>query len=171
MAAWYLAPSLILVLPLEPRLCLSNYNLCLNTLESTERKLRKIIWISIEFELFALHMTATPKVMPPVLLSWTTVSEADVSGMAVEVVPSCQYSYTFCCHVTDDSRGAVWQNSIWHGSAYEAKGWNWIPPCRKKWRRLTSINACWMFMENKQWCWWWSYKECWNKKMSLSEEV
>ena len=34
----------------------------------------------------------------------------NVGGMAVEVEPSHQYPVTFCCCVTDVSRGAVWQN-------------------------------------------------------------
>jgi len=36
-------------------------------------------------------------------------SETDVGRMAVEVEPSHQYSLTFCCCVTDGSRGVVWQ--------------------------------------------------------------
>ena len=61
-----------------------------------------------------------------------TMSDAGVGGMAVDVESSHQYSITFCCHVADGSRGAVWQNGFWHGRAYEAKVWNLIPPCRKK---------------------------------------
>jgi len=34
-------------------------------------------------------------------------SELDAGGMAVEIEPFCQYSITFCCHVTDGSRGTV----------------------------------------------------------------
>ena len=49
------------------------------------------------------------------------MSDVDVGGIAVEVEPSCQYSITFCCCVTDGSRGAVQQNGVWHGSAYEEK--------------------------------------------------
>jgi len=49
------------------------------------------------------------------------MSDVDVGGIAVEVEPSCQYSFTFCCCVTDGSRGAVQQNGVWHGSAYEEK--------------------------------------------------
>ena len=63
---------------------------------------------------------------------WPTVSEADVGGMAEEVEPTHQYPNVFSCHVTDGSREAVWQNSIWHGSADEAKLWNQILPCGKK---------------------------------------
>ena len=59
--------------------------------------------------------------MPPILLRWPTTSEADDGDMAVEVEPSRQYSVTFCCRATDDSRGSVLQNGVWHGSAYEAK--------------------------------------------------
>ena len=59
------------------------------------------------------------------------MSEVDAGGMAVEVEPSHQYSITCYCHVTDGSRGAVWQIGIWHGNVYEAKVCHWIPPCKK----------------------------------------
>ena len=65
------------------------------------------------------------------------------SSMAVEVEPSHQYSITCCCRVTDGSRGAVWQNGIWHGSASEAKVENWIPPCDKNsthWHSSVLVN-------------------------------
>jgi len=39
-----------------------------------------------------------------------------------------QYFVVFCCLVKDGSGGTVWQNSTWHGSANEAKVWNWLPP-------------------------------------------
>jgi len=79
-----------------------------------------------------------PKLMTPILLCWPTTTEADVGDMAVEVEPSLQYSVKFCCRATDDSRGAVWQNCIWHGSVYEAKVCNWIPPCGKNWTQWHS---------------------------------
>ena len=47
------------------------------------------------------------KVMPPILLRWFTMTQADVGGMTAEVEPSHQYLITCCCHVTDGSRGAV----------------------------------------------------------------
>jgi hypothetical protein len=72
------------------------------------------------------------KVMPPIFLCWPTTLEADAGGMAVEVEP---------CRATDSSKGAVWQNGIWHVSAYEAEVWHWIPPCRKKIAR-TDIHEC-----------------------------
>ena len=75
--------------------------------------------------------------MPPIWLCWPAVTDVDVGGIALDVEPSHQYSVTFCYPVTDSSRGAVWQNGIWHGSAYEAKVWNWIPTCRKKLHPLT----------------------------------
>jgi len=50
---------------------------------------------------------AALKVMPPILLCWPMMTEAGVGGMAVEVEPSHLYSLTFCCCVTDGSRGAV----------------------------------------------------------------
>ena len=73
-----------------------------------------------------------PKVMPPILLCSSTISEAAVGGMVVYDELSHQDSITSCCCATGDSRGAVWQNSIWHGCVYEAKVCHWIPPCRKK---------------------------------------
>src|SRR5258705_13829834 len=36
-----------------------------------------------------------PKLMPPILLCWSTTSEADVGGMAVEVEPCRQYPISF----------------------------------------------------------------------------
>ena len=50
---------------------------------------------------------AVLKVMPPILLHWPMMSEVDADGMAVEVEPPHQYSITFCCNVTNGSRGAV----------------------------------------------------------------
>lgn len=59
---------------------------------------------------------AALRVMPPMLLCWPPASELDVSSVAIEVECSCHYSITFCfCAIY----------------AYEAKGWNWILPCRK----------------------------------------
>jgi len=63
--------------------------------------------------------------MPPILLCWLTTSELYVGVMAAEVKPSSRYSITFCCHVTDGSKGAVWQNGVWHGSKHEEKVWHW----------------------------------------------
>jgi len=91
-------------------------------------------------------MKAASKVMPPILLHQTTVSEIDVSAMAVW---SHQYSVTFCCCETDGSRGAVWQNSIWHGRVYEEKVWNWITLCGKNcthWH--SSTLAKWLWIPN-----------------------
>jgi len=88
--------------------------------------------------------------MPPVLRCWLTMSEADDVDMAVEVEPSQQYSITCCCHTTDDSRGAVWQNDIWHESAEER---DWITPWGKKMYPLMFNKACRMFLEIKQWMW------------------
>jgi hypothetical protein len=71
-----------------------------------------------------------PKVMPPIFLRWPTTLEADAS-----------------------SKGAVWQNGIWHVIAYLAEVWHWIPPCRKKLHALTYTNAWWKFTETKEWMW------------------
>ena len=61
------------------------------------------------------------------------------------------YSITFCCHVTDCSRGAVWKNGIWHGSADGVGGVSLNSSTWKKQHPLTFIDTCWMFMETKQW--------------------
>ena len=54
---------------------------------------------------------AALKVMLSILSRWPTTSEA-VGGMAVEVELSCQYSVTFCCCMTEGSRGTVRQNGV-----------------------------------------------------------
>jgi len=88
-------------------------------------------------------MWAALKVTPLILFFWLMTSEAAAGGMAVEVKPSCQYATAFCCHVTDSSRGAVWQNAIWHGGSSEAKFCQWIPPCGKKWYSTTLGEHFW----------------------------
>jgi len=52
-------------------------------------------------------------------------------NVAVEAELSCLHSITFGCDVSDGSSEVVWQTSVWHGSAYEAKVWVWITPWRK----------------------------------------
>jgi len=130
----------------------------------------KRLWKSSDFQLtswtrmFSL-CCYVPEVMPPTLLCWSTMSEVAVGGMAVDVESSHQYSLTFCCCVTDGNRGAVWQNDVWHGSAYKAKDWNWIPLCGKSgmhWHSLT----CWTFMETQQWEW-----AQWNSEWCISAVV
>ena len=41
------------------------------------------------------------------------------------------WTFPCCCCVTDGSRGEVWQNGVWCGSADEEKVCHWIPPCGK----------------------------------------
>jgi len=87
-------------------------------------------------------MRAALKVMPPILLCRLPVSEVDVGDMAVEIEPSQKYSITVCCHETDGSRGEIWQNGIWNGSAYGAKVCHGIPPCKK----MAPIDIHWCFL-------------------------
>ena len=54
-----------------------------------------------------VSIRAAPKVMPPILLCWPMMAEADVGCMAVEVELSYQYAIKWCGRVTDGSRGAV----------------------------------------------------------------
>ena len=88
---------------------------------------------------------AASKAVPPILW-WFMTSEVVVGGMAIEVEPSHKYSVTCCCHVTDGSRGAVWQNGIWRGSADEAKVCHWLPPREKNgahWHSLMLVEHWW----------------------------
>ena len=87
--------------------------------------------------------------MSPILLCCPMTSkdgQQNVRGMAVEVTPSHQYSSKFCYRVIGGSRGAVWPNSVCHGSVYEVKMWNWIPPCRK-------ICTHWCLLMIAEWIW------------------
>ena len=55
-------------------------------------------------------------------------------------------SITFYCLVTHGSRGAFWQNGIWHGSAYEAKMCHSIHSLRKYctcWHSLMLAKYLW----------------------------
>ena len=98
-------------------------------------------------------MRATLKEMSPISLWWPTTPVVDVGGTAVEAEPSHQYHIPCCCRVTDGSRGAVWQNGIWHGSADEPKVYHWILLCRKRWHPLAFISTCQAVMETQQWMW------------------
>ena len=91
-------------------------------------------------------MRDAPQEASPISFCLPTMSEADVGGMAVVVESSHQYSVTFRYRVTDGSRGAVWQNGVWCGSAYEAKVCHWIPPCGENcthWHPLTFAECWW----------------------------
>jgi len=61
-------------------------------------------------------MKAALKVMLPISSCGPMALETDAGDTAVEVEPPHQYSITFCCHMTDGSRGAVWQNGIFCGN-------------------------------------------------------
>jgi len=98
-------------------------------------------------------MSSASKVMPPILLFWPMTSQADAGDMEVKVESCCQYSGTFCCCVTDGSRGAVWPHGIRHGSGDEAKVCHWIPLCGENLHPLTFVDVCGTLMETKQWKW------------------
>jgi len=89
---------------------------------------------------------AAVKVMPPILLCWPMKATVNGGNMAVDVEPSCQYSITCWCCAIDGSRGAIWQNGIWHASVYGAKVRHWNPPCGKNgthWHSLTLAEHLW----------------------------
>jgi len=94
--------------------------------------------------MFLWNTRAALKVMPCILWCWPTTSEADVGDTAVEAEPAHQYSITFCYSVTDGSRGAVWQNGVWHGSMYEATVCHWILPRGKK---MVCIDVHWCLLD------------------------
>lgn len=58
------------------------------------------------------YMRAVLKIMFPILLFWPMTSVGDVGGIATEAEASDQHSITFCCWVTDGSRGAISQNDV-----------------------------------------------------------
>ena len=115
-------------------------------------------------------MRIAPKVTSTILLCWSTMSETDGGGIAVKVGLSQQYFIKFSCHSTEGSRGKVWQNGIWHGSMYEAKVWNLIPPCGNScthWHSLMLVECWWRWKSGHEHCeaeggtfqkWWQQHK-------------
>ena len=93
-----------------------------------------------------VFMKSTLKVMPSIVLYCPMMSEVDVCGMPVEFEPSCQYSTTFCCYMTDNSTGLVWKNGVRHGSMYEKGVKLNSSMWKKKLNSLTFSDACRMFM-------------------------
>ena len=85
------------------------------------------------------YMSASLKVMPPIWLFWSVISEVGAGGMTAEAEPSHQCSLTFCCPTTYGRRGAIWQNGVWHKSVYEAKVCRGIPLWRKNWTHWHSL--------------------------------
>ena len=94
-----------------------------------------------------IHTMAAPKLMPPfIVLTYNIRGRCWWYGSRVWTFPPTFHSIPFCCCVTDGSRGAVWQNGVWHRSMDEAKVCHWIPPCRKNgnyWHPLTLAEHLW----------------------------
>jgi len=95
---------------------------------------------------------AALKVMPPVLSCCHMTSEADVTGMAVEVRPSHQYPVTFSCCAADGSRGTL---TKWHltWKCIWSKGLELNSFVRTKQPTTAFTDTHWTFMENKKWMW------------------
>lgn len=64
-------------------------------------------WITEVISMTFLYTGDAPKVMPPILMYKSVMSEVDVGGTATEVGPSHQYAIAFSGCMTDGSRGAV----------------------------------------------------------------
>ena len=93
-----------------------------------------------------------PKVMSPIFFMLAHDIRGGCCGMEVEVEPSHRFSITFCCHATDGSKGAAWQNDVWQRCRW-SKGVELNSCMSKKRYPLTSAVACWTFVETKQWLW------------------
>jgi len=74
-----------------------------------------MLWLFFQVDKF-VHCTSSKSNASHFIM---LAQQADGGGMAVEVEPSHQYSVTFCCCMTEGCRGALWQNSVWYGSACE----------------------------------------------------
>ena len=100
------------------------------------------------------YARTAPKGMPPILWCWSMKPDADVGGMVEKVEPSYQYSITFCCHVTDGNRGAVWQKRCLTWKFTWSKG---VPLNSSVKKKNAPIDIHWCLLnrtvETKQWMW------------------
>jgi len=110
------------------------------------RKLKRIVIHQLKQSKSNKYMRAPPKVTPPIFMMLAHSVRGECWCMVVDVESSHQHSIAFCCCETDGSRGAVWHNGIWHGSAYEGKVCPWIPLCRSNgthWHSSTLAEHLW----------------------------
>ena len=92
------------------------------------------------------------KIIPLILWCSRTTSEVDIGGMEEEVELSHPYSVMFCFHETDGSKGAVWQMASDMEVQMKQKYVTEFVHAGRM-APVTFIDACWMFMETKQWMW------------------
>ena len=91
------------------------------------------------------YTKSAPKVTPPALLCWPTMSEVGINSMS-EIEPSHQYSILLLWDRLQQSSSLTWK-CIWSkGASLNSFMW-------KKWQPLTFTDACWMFTETKQRQW------------------
>ena len=112
--------------------------------------------------------------MPPILLCWSTASEAVVGHTAVDVEPSHLYSWHFVAmqqmaaevqpdRMTSDMEVCMKQRG--------EKERNLISPWGKKLHPLIFTDTCWMFMEIKQWMSaQWSSWVFWNPDQTINSD-
>ena len=88
--------------------------------------------------------------------SYFIISANDIKGgfwLDEKVEPSHQCSVSFCCHVIDGSRGALLTKWCLIWKCVWSKRVELNSSMLKKWLQLIFINACWIFMENKECMW------------------
>ena len=99
-----------------------------------------------------IYTRVAPKVIPSILLHCSMLAEADTGGYDSRGWTFQWILHYICCCVTDDSRGIVWQNGVWHGSAPEAKVWDSVALWRKdgtRWHSRTLSECLW---RPNRWC-------------------
>ena len=107
-----------------------------------------LIWVDKEKDVERFFsIMAAPKI-PSILLSWSTIIEADVGDTVVEVEPSHQYSVTCCCHVTRwQQRGSLTEWCLtWQYCVTWKQRCHGIPPCGKNgthWYSLMFAEHTW----------------------------
>ena len=95
-------------------------------------------------------MRAVLKLMPPILLFWLTMSEVDVSTIAVEAEWPIFRNMLFLCDRWQQRGSLTKWRLTW--KCVRNKGVELNFSMWTKWHSLAFISACW-FLETKQWMW------------------
>ena len=94
---------------------------------------------------FSKGTRAALKVTSSILSCQPMSSEADVGATALEVEPFHQYPITFCCRVTNGSRGALWQrpnSGCEHSEVVHFSGTLWMQiVTSEEWKFFFIVNG------------------------------